>query len=296
MLTGKIFDIQRFSVHDGPGVRTTVFMKGCPLRCRWCHNPEGLKARSQLKYTDSKCIGCGRCASICRNHYCSDDGRHMIHFENCTLCGKCIAACPTGALEVCGSDMTADEVLSVIMKDKAFYRKNGGVTISGGECLTQADFVSVLLKMCRENGINTAVDTCGFVPFSEIEKTIPYTDTYLYDIKAYDSAIHKKYTGCANELIKENLIALSKYGVDIWIRIPVIPGVNDSDSEIDGISGFLGSLQNIKRITLLPYHAFGGGKYPALGMKYDFETNASVTEETLEKFKKSLERNKLTVK
>ncbi len=296
MLTGKIFDIQRFSIHDGPGIRTTVFMKGCPLRCKWCHNPEGLNAPFQLKYTSAKCIGCGNCADICQNHYCSKDGEHMIHLESCTACGKCTESCPTTALEICGRQIGTSELLSEIMKDKAFYRETGGVTFSGGECLLQADFIAAMLKLCKENGIRTAIDTCGFVPFDEIEKTIPFTDIYLYDIKAFDSDIHKRYTGVDNTLIKNNLTLLSNFDKDIWIRIPVIPGVNDSKSEMDGIARFLSPLKNIKRVTLLPYHAFGGGKYPALGMKYDFDTEITVSDEKLAEFKNILESYNITVK
>lgn len=284
-MNGRIFDIQRFSVHDGPGVRTTVFLKGCPLRCRWCHNPEGLSSKIQLKYTGTKCIGCMKCVSVCKNHFVDRDGEHGIDFKSCTACKKCVEGCPTGALELCGEDVTPYKVLDAILLDKAFYRENGGATFSGGECLIQSDFVLECLRLCKENGISTAVDTCGYVKWEAIERVIPYTDIFLYDIKAFDSATHEKYTGCKNELIIDNLKRLSSSGARIWIRIPVIPGVNDSDSEMHSISELIGSLPGIERVTLMPYHAFGGGKYQSIGLTYDFDTKIRVPKEKLSEFK-----------
>ena len=249
------FDIQRNSFVDGPGIRTTVFFKGCNLKCAWCHNPESQSAKPQMMFYKDKCTGCGKCKSVC-----------PYHLEQCELCGKCTLYCPADARMLCGKEHTVDEVLKEVLKDKAFYETSGGgVTFSGGECMLQIDFLAEILKKCKENGIHTAVDTAGHIPFESFEKILPYTDLFLYDIKIFDSQKHKQYVGVSNELILENLKKLFERKAKLWIRIPIIPDVNDSIEEIQKIKDFLKTIGTPEKIELLPYHAMGENKYRAIG-------------------------------
>lgn len=249
-----IFDIERNSFVDGPGIRTTVFFKGCNLKCAWCHNPESQDFKPQMMFYKDKCSGCGKCREICPNP------------DNCTLCGKCTFYCPKDARKVCGKQYTVDEVFKEIIKDKPYYENSGGgVTFSGGECMLQVDFLLEILKKCKENGIHTAVDTAGHIPFKSFEKILPYTDLFLYDIKIFDSEKHKKYIGVGNELILENLKKLLSENVNIWVRIPVISEVNDSSEEMQMIKRFFEENGQPQKIELLPYHAMGENKYLALG-------------------------------
>ena len=262
-MKAMIFDIERNSLVDGPGIRTTVFFKGCNLRCAWCHNPESQSFNTQLMFYSDKCINCGKCKQICSNA-----------LENCVLCGNCEIYCPAEARRICGKEYSVDELLAEVIKDKIFYdNSNGGVTFSGGECMLQIDFLAEILKKCKENNIHTAVDTAGHIPFESFEKILPYTDLFLYDVKIFDSDKHKKYVGVGNELILGNLKKLLKKGKKIWIRIPVIAGVNDSVEEIQKIKLFLSECGNPQMVELLPYHSMGQNKYRAIGMNpQNFET------------------------
>ena len=253
MPKAMIFDIQRNSFVDGPGIRTTVFFKGCNLRCRWCHNPESQSFEKQMMFYKDKCTGCGKCREVCPNH-----------LQSCDFCGKCELYCPAEARKICGREYTPAEVLAEVIKDKAFYENSGGgVTFSGGECMLQLDFLCEILEKCKSAGIHTAVDTAGNVPWKSFEKILPFTDLFLYDIKAFGAELHRKGTGVSNELILENLKNLSGRS-DIIIRIPVIGGYNDNDEEIRQIADFLKQIKIIK-VELLPYHAMGEHKYTALG-------------------------------
>lgn len=253
-MKATIFDIERNSYVDGPGIRTTVFFKGCNLRCAWCHNPESQSPKIQMMFYKNKCTGCGKCEEKCPNA-----------LEKCELCGKCTFYCPHDAREICGKEYTVDEIICEILKDKAFYdNSGGGVTFSGGECMLQIDFLEEALKACKENGIHTAVDTAGHVSFEHFERILPYTDLFLYDIKCYDSEKHKKYTGVSNELIFSNLKKLLQTDKTIWVRIPVIPTVNDTVEEILGIKELIFSFGSPERVELLPYHTMGEHKYAAL--------------------------------
>lgn len=253
MPKAMIFDIQRNSYVDGPGIRTTVFFKGCNLRCKWCHNPESQSFEKQMMFYKDKCTGCGKCREVCPNH-----------LKKCDFCGKCELYCPAEARKICGREYTSDEVLAEVIKDKAFYdNSGGGVTFSGGECMLQLDFLCEILKKCKSEGIHTAVDTAGNVPWKSFEKILPFTDLFLYDIKAFGAELHRKGTGVSNELILENLKNLSGRA-DIIVRIPVIGGYNDNDEEIRQIADFLKQIKIIKA-ELLPYHAMGEHKYTALG-------------------------------
>lgn len=266
MKQGLIFDIQRFSVHDGPGIRTTVFMKGCPLRCAWCHNPEGLCAAPQVLFLKERCIGCQRC-----------------HGERTVEAAK---RCPSGALRVCGTLMTVDELMIEVQKDCDFYRPVGGVTFSGGECLAQADFVGEALARIKQHGIHTAIDTSGAVPWESIEKTLALCDLYLYDIKCADTALHQRVTGMGNERILDNLHRLSQSGKPIWIRVPVIPDVNDSEEHMRSIARLVSECQGVQKVTLMPYHTLGMNKYEQLGLSVPYQTDKRIEPERLESLKR----------
>ena len=247
-MKATIFDIERNSYVDGPGIRTTVFFKGCNLRCKWCHNPESQKAEKEILFYRDKCTNCGRCKDI------TADNESFFCFND--------------AKEICGKDYTVDAVFNEIIKDKTFYENSGGgVTFSGGECMLQIDFLLEILKKCKENGIHTAVDTAGCVPWDNFEEILPYTDLFLYDIKAMNDEIHKEYTGVSNTLILENLAKLLKFDACVWVRVPVISDANDSEEEMEKIKAFFLANGYPEKVELLPYHAMGEHKYTALGRK-----------------------------
>ncbi len=255
MLTATIFDIERNSYADGPGIRTTVFFKGCDLACAWCHNPESQDPAPQMMFYRDLCRGCGKCAKVCPHG-----------LEKCDLCGRCALFCPTDARRICGKEIGAEELLAEILKDKDFYENSGGgATFSGGECMLQIDFLCEMLRLCRENGVHTAVDTAGSVPFERFERILPWTDLFLYDVKCFGAEKHKACTGADNARILDNLRRLFSLGAKIRIRIPVIAGVNDSLEEMQAIRAFLDSCGRPEKVELLPYHAFGENKYAALG-------------------------------
>lgn len=267
MRSARISDIKRFAVHDGDGIRTTVFLKGCSLKCVWCHNPEGISFKPQLAYYEKKCIGCGACVGICPAgaHTITENG-HVFHREKCIGCGKCEEGCLGEALKFYGREMTVDELLPLLIEDRDFYdTSGGGVTLSGGECLCQADFCRELLQALKAEGINTAVDTCGFVPKEALDKVIPFTDMFLYDIKAIDENVHAKCTGQRNSVILENLRYLDGLGKKIEIRIPYVPEYNDG--EVEKIRAFLDGLKNITKVRVLAYHNYAGSKYESLSME-----------------------------
>ena len=265
-MKGIIFDIKRFAVHDGDGIRTTVFFKGCPLNCIWCHNPEGLWAEKVLSYTAHNCLNCGECVRICNAHEIVD-GRHIFKRELCVSCGRCEEICPADALKLYGKSVETDELLPILLEDKAFYEKTGGgITLSGGECLCQAEFCRELLKLLKKEGIHTAVDTSGFVPKDAIDAVMAYTDIFLYDIKAYDENVHRKCTGVPNEIILENLKYIDSCGKKTEVRIPYVPDYNSD--QIEKIAVFLSGLKNLTRVKLLPYHNYAQSKYEAFDMEY----------------------------
>lgn len=277
-MTGIVFDVKRFAVHDGDGIRTTVFIKGCPLSCKWCHNPEGISFAPQMQYFENKCINCGKCVSACeKSAHKIVDTKHLFDREKCVSCGECEKVCLGEAMHLCGKEMTAEQVVEAVMEDKTFYdASGGGVTLSGGECLCNADFCAEILKLCKEQGVNCAVDTSGFVDKSAIDKVAPYTDVFLYDIKHFDSEEHKKFTGQPNEKILENLIYIDNKGIAIEVRIPFIIGVNDG--AIKEIGEFLAKLKNLKRVKILPYNNILKSKYSAVGMTCT-NSNFEVTSE-----------------
>ena len=255
MRKATIFDMVRGSYVDGPGIRTTVFFKGCNLACAWCHNPESQRIAPELMLYKDKCRGCGKCREKCP---------HAL--SSCDLCGRCALYCPHDARELCGREYTTDEVLQTVRKDKSFYEASGGgVTLSGGECMLQLDFIEELLQKCKEDGIHTAVDTAGCVPAAAFDRILPYTDLFLFDVKCIDSEKHKRYTGVGNEQILANLLRLLAMGQPLWVRIPIVPTVNDTVGEMEAIRDLLAVCGKPERVELLPYHAMGEHKYAALG-------------------------------
>ncbi len=266
--TGLIFNILKFCVHDGPGIRTTVFLKGCPLNCWWCHNPEGLSRDRNLSYRSDLCIACGDCYLACSNGAVEAvyGGFEQV-WEACRSCGCCADACFTGAREIIGREITVEEVLEEVRKDKVFYEESGGgVTFSGGEPLMQPDFLYHTIRACHEAGIHTAVETSGYVPWEDVERIVEYTDLFLYDLKTIDEEVHRTYTGVSNVPILKNLERLASVHNELVVRIPLIPGVNDREADREGFSRFIASLKNVKEVNLLPFHIAGSHKCDRIGV------------------------------
>lgn len=269
-MTGTVFNIQKFSINDGPGIRTTVFLKGCPLRCIWCHNPESNSAKSEIFYDTRKCMLCGACAKVCPQdaHKISGDG-HIFDRTKCSACGACTDACMAEALERAGETKSVEELIKEVLKDKAFYdNSGGGMTLSGGEPMAQLDFTLALLCAAKENGIHTCIETCGFSSSDSYRQIAPYTDIFLYDYKETDSTLHKEYTGVDNKLILENLFMLDSLGAKTILRCPIIPTLNDRDGHLSGIADTANRLKNILEINVEPYHPLGKGKAEMLDRDY----------------------------
>ena len=287
-----VADVRRLTLHDGPGTRTTVFVKGCPLRCLWCHNPESLSAAPVLLFHDNLCSGCGRCAAVCpqgvhsfveSQHLPSPISHlpspisaplppqgvregHALGRERCRLCGACVDACPRGALEICGRDYTPEELLPLVLRDAAFYASGGGVTVSGGEPLLYAEAVGRLFELLHGRGIRTALDTCGEVPFEAFARVLPATDLVLFDIKGMDPVRHRENTGRDNARIHENLRQLGARGVPVEIRMPVVPGRNDAEEEFEAAGRLLATIPSVTAVRLLPYRSLARKKYRAAGL------------------------------
>ncbi len=283
-----ITNIQGFSIHDGPGIRTVVFFKGCPLRCRWCANPECISPAVQIGFIAGLCAGCRKCFSVCpENALTENPACHRIDYERCTGCGKCVEVCDYKALVRYGAEMSVDEVFDIVRRDKMFYDTgDGGVTVSGGEPLLQPAFVRELFELCKDAGIGTCAETCGCVPEQNLLDVLPLLDHLLFDLKHLDPEVHRHWTGQSNDVILKNAATAAEKGADIVFRIPLIPGVNNDDSSIEATAKFVLGLPGQHRIQLMPYHRLGESKYKALGKPVPMQDVRVMTPEQLEAVKR----------
>jgi pyruvate formate lyase activating enzyme len=280
MLSGTVFNIQRFCTHDGPGIRTTVFLKGCPLTCWWCHNPESHDPHPEIMVMENRCVACGQCVTVCP----AGEGtrQQATRAAVCTCCGRCVEVCPAEARQLAGRPLSVEEVLREVMRDRMFYEQSGGgVTFSGGEPLTKAAFLREVLAQCQGRGIHTAVDTCGFAPWDHLEAVAAVTDLFLYDLKLIDDRRHRQFTGVSNALILDNLRRLSQVHKQIWIRVPLIPGINDAAGDLQALGELIARLPEVQRVDLLPYHATALGKFARLGRAYPLGKIEPLTPEAL---------------
>ncbi|MFH1008255.1 MAG: glycyl-radical enzyme activating protein [Candidatus Latescibacterota bacterium] len=297
MRSGWISNIQRGSLEDGPGVRTVVFLKGCPLRCQWCHNPETMRTGREIGFNADPCIGCGECAQICPNAaHRLENGSPIWDRTACVACGKCAEGCPSGALYSVGSRMEAQEVLREVLKDAPYYgNSGGGMTLSGGEPLAQLAFSEVLLVLAREHGVHTVVETCGYAQGVDLLRVLSLADMCYYDVKIVDANRHREYTGVDNRLILENLKAVLEARIPVTVRVPIIPGINDHPEPIRHLKEFLQSLNRKISVELLTYHALGEPKYRQLAIPYRLAGMEPPDEESMAALTEQLRTSKLSV-
>ena len=284
-MTGRIFDIQRFCIHDGPGIRTTVFLKGCPLHCAWCHNPEGISPHPDLMWYDLRCMGVRECLRACPEHALALTPHGMqIDRRRCNVCGKCAEACPAAALEVIGKAWTADDLMRRLLKDRPFYETSGGgITFSGGEPMQQIDFLCEVLPRCKDDGLHVALDTCGAVAWERYARILPKVDLILLDLKIMDSARHQAATGVSNEIILENARRIADAGKPMWIRTPIIPCFTDDPANIEALARFIyQALPTVERWDLLAYTNLGKPKYARLDLPYVLKDAALLTRDEME--------------
>lgn len=292
-----MFDIKRFAVHDGPGIRTTLFLKGCSLRCCWCHNPESYLCEPQLAYYEHKCIHCAECVLVCpAGAHAMPDGKHIFTRETCITCGRCEEVCLGRALRFYGREISVEDAVQAVLEDKTFYDQTGGCTISGGEPLLQAEFCAAVFKVLKSKDIHCAIDTCGSVGWESFEKVLPWTDMFMFDLKQMDSQRHLEYVDGFNELLMRNLQKLSKQNVLIEIRIPIIPGFNSDEKNIAVFGEFLSNLDNISAVKLLAYHDLARSKYAALDLADTMPNVPSPTQHQMHEIVKRLQAFGLNAK
>jgi glycyl-radical enzyme activating protein len=290
MIDALILDIHRASLEDGPGIRTTIFLKGCPMRCRWCHNPESIHSDRELAFFKEKCTLCGACMDACPNQVHAVDNDHNLDRTLCRTCGRCTDVCPYEALKITGVVMSVNEVLKVVLKDISYYEESGGgITVSGGEPMYQTAFTLELLKKAKEKGIHTCLDTSGFAPGSDFGKVIPYVDLFLYDYKVTGSDKHRELTDVPGELIVGNLHLLYEKGARIELRCPLIPGVNDDDDHLEHIAQMKRDFPKLTAVTIMPYHTSGRAKYDRYGYVNSMPGIRSATAEQVMKWNRYLD-------
>lgn len=289
---GMIFDVRRFSVNDGPGIRTTVFFKGCPLKCVWCHNPEGLDVGPEIFRDEKRCMGAAhRCTVVCPKNALHKEKEWELDRQLCDSCGECARRCPTGAFQIIGSRMTIDALMALIEKDRVFYdNSGGGVTFSGGEPLMQPQFLAAILSLCKEKGVHTTVDTCGYAAWETIKPLCAAIDLFLYDLKLIDDMEHRKYTGVSNKCILENLRKVVDAGKAVNIRIPLIPGITDTEQNIFAVAELLKTIPSVRQISLLNFHKGGEQKYRRKGLPYAMGGAQPLNDETINRIKAVFEK------
>jgi pyruvate formate lyase activating enzyme len=287
-ISGIVFNIQRFSLHDGPGIRTTVFFKGCNLRCAWCHNPESFRKEPQISIDFNKCNACGKCTLVCPEgvHHIKD-GTHTFNAEACKLCGACVEACPVNAISIIGKDYTAQEVINLVKKDRKYYeRSGGGVTYSGGEATYQYEFLLQLLILSKQENLHVCLETNGMVTEKHLREISNYVDLFLYDFKHYDDELHMEYTGASNQQILKNLAILNQLAKPVILRCPIIPGINDTSSHFEAIQSLKQKYDNMKQVELMAYHEIGISKWCSLGYDYSLTDIKAPKKDRIEAWKR----------
>lgn len=292
MVEGTVFDVSRYCLDDGPGIRTTVFLKGCPLRCTWCHNPESLSRSIEIGFDEKKCVNCGACVRACSNGaHQMIDGKHVFDRSKSDGCTKCVEACEYGALTVIGKKMSVEQVMKIVERDRPFYNSSGGgMTISGGECLYQPAFTQALLVEAKRRGISTCMETSGYASSKKLHEMAEYVDTFLFDCKQMNAAKHQEVTGVSNELILNNLRLLDRLGKQIVLRLPIIPGINNEEEHFRGVGELADSLDNVLYLEVLPYHPLGLSKAALLQKKMPYEATEIPKSETVDQWVREIQR------
>lgn len=285
LIRGMVFDIQRYSLHDGPGLRTNVFLKGCNLKCQWCSNPESQIKLPEIAFFERSCFLCADCLPVCAAGAIQIKGERLIWDRSkCNQCFDCAQICPAHAFSIIGKEMTAGEVVAEVLRDSAFYGGQGGLTLTGGEPALQAEFAEAVLGLAKTEGLHTTIETCGAVPWENLERLLPFLDLVLFDLKHMDPEKHRLYTGIENTLILENLTRIAQSDLNLVVRVPLIPGFNSDGASLRAIAGLVKTLKRVKEVHLLGYHALGRAKYHAMGISYPFDNQPPMPMDETEKW------------